>query len=118
MFEGSANQCRYDDDQDTKEPEKGTAVGLLEVSRTLYGVEDTEPPQERCPPDVLSRCPAEEQIATHVKCEVVQWASGVGHVKGDDQQQDLVHMERGAFEETRIVSNGKSCYKFYNQNNW
>lgn len=129
MFEGSSNQCRYDDVQDTiKDQEKGSAVGLLEVSRTLYGVEDTDPsdrhhidpserchidPEERCHLDPEETCPV-EQIATHVKCEVVQWACGIGHGKEGEQQQDLVHMERGvgAFEETRIGSNGKSRYYF------
>ncbi|KAG8178522.1 hypothetical protein JTE90_022845 [Oedothorax gibbosus] len=199
MFEGSTDQCLDQDYDHTKTPseepqllKEGTAVGFLEVSRTLYGVEEIEASVEKHPAedstvkcgytgDELSPnekcgyasdeqgglqhlkggyagdevCPyvkcgyasdeqrslqnvkcgyagdevnpdmecgyAGDEVSTnvkcgyvsdeqsslqHVKCEVVQWANGICHEKGDRQQQELVQVDRemSAFHETRIVS--------------
>ncbi|GIZ05109.1 hypothetical protein CEXT_172011 [Caerostris extrusa] len=105
MFEGS-NQCRYEEQNDfsnghpepSEEPENGT-VGLLEVSRTLYGVEDSSTEDNR----TLEGC-GSNLLSVQVKCEDIKWSSGMcSSEKESASHPSLVphELRENSFEDAR-----------------
>ncbi|KFM80892.1 DNA-binding protein D-ETS-3, partial [Stegodyphus mimosarum] len=104
MFDGS-DHCRYEHEygeappEPVDEPEKGT-VDILEVSQTLYGVEDVvdrrEP--ENCGTDTLD---------VQVKSESSEWNSRLCSVESELESPNLLHPERRCqpLEESRSINN-------------
>ncbi|XP_055934898.1 DNA-binding protein D-ETS-3-like [Argiope bruennichi] len=102
MFEGS-NQCRYEEQnfsngqpEPAEEPENGT-VGLLEVSRTLYGVEESSTDNR-----ALDNC-GSNLMTPQIKCEDAKWSSGLCSEKESLNHPPLVSHEirENSFEDTR-----------------
>ncbi|GBM06429.1 hypothetical protein AVEN_266375-1 [Araneus ventricosus] len=105
MFEGS-NQCRYEEQnfsngqpEPAEEPENGT-VGLLEVSRTLYGVEDNSTDNR-----TIDNC-GSNLMTPQIKCEDTKWSSGMCSEKESLNHPSLVSHEirESSFEDTRSAT--------------
>lgn len=108
MFEGSTDHCldkEYDHDHTRTQEElhsgkEGTAVGFLEVSRTLYGVEEVETSAERySAQESIIKCGySRDEVSPNVKC---------GYAS--DEQGSLQHVKCG-YASDEISPNLKSGY--------